>query len=53
MTPEQTTRELLRAAGFPMQKLDPKGLDYFLYVEKKTPEQILNIYLRSIPERES
>jgi len=52
-TPEQETRALLQAAGFPMQKVDPKALDYFFYVEKKTPIEVLRIYLRSVPEKES
>lgn len=51
MTPEQRTRLLLQAAGFPMHKLQQGALDYFLYVEMRTPEQIVNIYTRTIPEK--
>lgn len=52
-TPLVETLQLLKAAGFPMRKIDPKGLEYFLNTEKRTPEQILRIYTRAMPEQES
>lgn len=47
------TLQLLQAAGVRMDQLNPKALEYFLHVERKTPTQILRIYTCAVPEQES